>query len=137
MLASAPAVPGGDTLTQELNLPKPNLSGQMRSQRLFSVATGIDPRSLRISNDPSEVTEFFLFMQLREERQWASFRMTPFNWLCATSLFNTKLEEAYLAKGYTATPVLKAPRALMEKLGDIEQRILVRLTTQDFMCKFP
>ena len=76
-------------------------------------------------------------MQLRQERQWVSYRMTPFNWLCATSLFNTRLELAYLENNQTATPVLKTPRALMDKLGDIERNILVRLATQNFTGTLP
>ena len=128
-----PAGTKASIITQELLLPRPTISGQTPSQRIFSVASGINARALRISRDDSEKMEFWLFMELREEQKWVSFKMTPFDWICATSLFNTRLEELYRAKGHGTSPVLKVPRALMEKLGDIERDILVRLVMQDFM----
>lgn len=47
----------------------PELQNMTQSQRLFSITTGINARSLTISSND----EFFLFMELQAERQWASF----------------------------------------------------------------
>jgi len=50
----------------------PDLQQLTPSQRIFSIATRTDIRSLTISGD----VEFYLFMQLRAERGWATFKMT-------------------------------------------------------------
>ncbi|KAH9855088.1 hypothetical protein C2E23DRAFT_725157 [Lenzites betulinus] len=119
------------TLVQA-SLPAPVISGMTRSQRLFSVATGIDARSLSFACS-GDSDEFYLFMRLRKEHQWASFRMTPFNWVCAASLYNTELRRLNHERGKSL--VSKTPRALMEKLGDIEPDILGRLATGNYASR--
>ncbi|THG93316.1 hypothetical protein EW026_g7888 [Hermanssonia centrifuga] len=110
-------------------LPLPPSSKLTRSQLLFNILTGVDHRALIITGD----VEFFLFMDLRKEFQWASFRMTPRGYVEATQLYNEQLERVNRANGHTT--VRKNPRALMNKLAEIEPRILQRLATQDFKSR--
>ena len=72
-------------------------------------------------------------MDLREKYQWASPRMTPFDWICATHLFNTELESLN-RRDLRSTRTIKVPRALMDALGDVERTILVRILEQNFKC---
>jgi hypothetical protein len=111
-------------------LPNPISTDKLtRSQRLFSAATQIHPKSLSIGVGD----EFFLFMELREEQQWTSFGMTPRKWVSATQEYNTRLQ----AKNQAS--VTKQPRALVEKLGEIEPKVLDRLARRDFVgaCSCP
>jgi hypothetical protein len=72
--------------------------------------------------------EFFLFMDMRAERQWTSFNMTSRKWVGATTSYNIRLE----AKNIAA--VKKNPRALVDLLGRIEPKISKRIIDQDFKC---
>lgn len=109
------------------DLPVPaDLQKLTKSQRLFTIATGIDVRSLKIATD----TEFFLFMTMRKDRQWASFKMTPPKWVVETKAYNARLG-AINAKEKTAA-IPKNPRALLEKLLAVETDILERIAKQDF-----
>ncbi|KAI0323780.1 hypothetical protein GY45DRAFT_1264040, partial [Cubamyces sp. BRFM 1775] len=121
--------PGHNTLSSSRpHLPRPTISGLTRSQRVISIATGIDPRSLTFTRGESDA--FFLFMRLRKEHRWASFSMTPFDWVCAASRYNLEVDRLKRERGLALT--YKTPRALMEKLGEIEPRILARLMSGDF-----
>lgn len=100
-----------------------------RSQRLFTIATGIDARSLTISSKD----EFFLFMELRADRQWASFRMNPNKLVAETNEYNRRLDE--INQRANIVTVNKHPRALHEMLGKIEQKIIERVTTNNYKCK--
>ncbi|KZP11522.1 hypothetical protein FIBSPDRAFT_756586, partial [Athelia psychrophila] len=99
-----------------------------KSQRLFTVNTGIDVRSLKISSD----TEFFLFMRMRKEHQWSSFKMTPTKWATKTKLYNMRLLECTSGSG--DSPVLKHPRVLQEKLVTVEYDVVQRIIKNDFKC---
>ena len=103
----------------------PEFERLTKSQRLFSLATRTDVRSLEISGD----TEFFLFMEMRAERQWASFRMTPHKWVTETNEYNARLHKQ------DAKAIQKNPRALMDKLIVIEVKIMERIATNNFNCK--
>jgi hypothetical protein len=81
------------------------------------------------------VGEFYLFMDMRAEFQWASFNMTPQKWVIATQEYNTRLEALNSAR--QCRSVTKNPRALMEMLGDIEVKIADRIARKDFVCKCP
>ncbi|KAH9952137.1 hypothetical protein B0H21DRAFT_684053 [Amylocystis lapponica] len=105
------------------NLPPVTISGDTPSQRLFSIATGIHPRSMTISSND----EFYLFMDLRNEKKWASFEMSPRKWVIAANEYNTRLEAFNRSKG--ASTIRKTPRALMDKLGEIEPKILARIAS--------
>ncbi|KAJ6502910.1 hypothetical protein C8R47DRAFT_1251855 [Mycena vitilis] len=96
------------------------------SQRLFSTSTGINPRALKVGDG----AEFFLLMNMRAELQWKSFEMTPRRWVEATIEYNTRLQAA---AGTSAHEVVrKHPRALVEKLGEIEPKIIQRITNNNF-----
>jgi hypothetical protein len=113
-------------LCAPLKLPDP--SQLTRSQRLFSIATDTDVRTLVIK----EPHEFFLFMNIRAERQWASFNMTPRKWVSATEHYNLRLED--LNKAANRTTIKKNPRALVEALGGVEEKVTSRLIKGDFVC---
>jgi hypothetical protein len=102
-----------------------------RSQCLFAVATRTDPRSMAIKED----YEFFLFMDMRAEFQWASFNMTSRKWVMATQAYNTRLEAINSSKNRAT--IKKNPRALMDFLGAIEPKISERIIKQDFFCEAP
>jgi hypothetical protein len=107
----------------------PNSSSTLtHSESLFSIATKINPKSLQIS----EVVEFFLFMELRQQQQWSLFTMNPRKWVEATCDYNIWLTEKTQEAGPCA--ILKNLRALVHKLGEIEQKILDRLARKDFTC---
>ncbi|KAI1794159.1 hypothetical protein LXA43DRAFT_884301, partial [Ganoderma leucocontextum] len=106
-------------------LPAPVITGQTRSQRLISAATGFDPRSLKFPKNDD--IEYFLFMDLRAQYKWATYNMSAAAWVDATSIYNTALEKK---KGKDA--IRKTPRALMEKLEAIEVIIHQRNKNKDY-----
>lgn len=121
-----------DISALSVRLPLPNDQAKLtRSQRLFLVATTIHPQSLTIG----EGNEFFIFMELRQEQQWASFTMNPPKWVMAARDYNTRLEARNRRDGLPTVP--KNPRALIHKLGEIEPKILDRLAKGDFVCALP
>ena len=110
-------------------LPLPaDKSSLTRSQLIFSLATQTDPRILTIQRGD----EFFLFMDLRKEHQWASFKMTSHKWVLATEAYNLQLQSSCSSKGHSY--IAKNPRALMDKLGEIEQMIAQRIMTGNYLC---
>jgi hypothetical protein len=109
-------------------LSLPPSSKLTRSQLLFSVATRIDPRSLSISTSD----EFFLFMDMRAEEGWVSFSMTTRKWIHAAQAYNERLEKLYQSNNLST--IKKNPRALVDKLGEIEQTIMNRIATANYMC---
>lgn len=109
-------------------LPLPAAQGLTRSQQLFAIGTGIHPFSLQIARGQ----EFYLFMHLRKEQQWRTFGMTPRKYVEATNLYNVELRQ--VARKHGLNGVLKNPRALFDKLGEIEGAILKRIQKQDFRC---
>ena len=110
-------------------LPLPaDKSSLTRSQLIFSLATQTDPCTLKIQRGD----EFFLFMDLRKEHQWASFKMTSHKWVLATKAYNLRLQSSCSSKGHSY--VAKNPRALMDKLGEVEQMIAQRIATSNYLC---
>jgi hypothetical protein len=99
-----------------------------RSQLIFSLATQTDPRTLTIQRGD----EFFLFMDLRKEHQWASFKMTSHKWVLTTKAYNLRLQSSCSSEGRSF--VAKNPRALLDKLGEIEQMIAQRIATGNYLC---
>jgi len=116
-------------LNSELSPPLPP-PGMTRSQHFFTIATRIDARAMQISGD----TEFHLFMDMRAEFGWISFKMTPKQWALATETYNTRLEEKDRANGRPET-VKKHPQALLRKLGEIEVMVMNRMVKTDFKCE--
>ena len=97
-----------------------------KKQLYFLSSSKTDPRSYTIERG----REFFIYMDLREQRQWSSFRMTPKSWQDATRLLNEELREQLSS---SAPP--KIPRALVDKLAEVEQRILQRIQTGNHKCE--
>lgn len=107
----------------------PFLQGLTPSECLFSVTTRIDIRSLEIKTD----REFYLFVKVRAERKWVSYKMSPQKWVAETRLYNERLEKKTKEEG--GQFVSKTPRALINKLSEMEDKVLMRLATDDFKCK--
>jgi hypothetical protein len=114
-------------------LPIPeNLAQKLtRSQCFFGIATGINPQALTICTDE----EFMLFMDLRAQHQWKSFVMTSRRWVTATQIYNDQLIKQNMAMGVAT--IAKKPRALMDKLGDIEAKVIERILTGNYKCAPP
>lgn len=73
-------------------------------------------------------------MDMRAESQWQSFTMTPAKWAAATTKFNDQLAKANAKKGLDTVP--KHPRALIEKLAEVEEKILRCLSTGNYACEY-
>lgn len=115
--------------------PRRAISGLTRSQRVFSVASGgIDSSSLTL--EAIDYQEFKLFLRLRIEGKWAMHSMTPFDWVCAASRYNQELRRLNLATKGDRPRALKTPRALMQKLFEVEQKLIGCIISNDYQCKF-
>lgn len=101
-----------------------------KSERLFSIATEVDIRSLTISTD----IEFRLFVDMRAEKQWASYRMTSHRWVSETREYNQRLKAKN--DGEKQLTIFKNPRALLDKLASIEADVMKRLATGNFTCEY-
>lgn len=120
-----------ESLRRPLKLPLAvQEKGLTRSQLLFSIATSIDARALKISGDD----EFYLFMDMRAEHQWASFGMTAVKWASATQAYNIRLET--LGKEKRFQVIKKSPRALVDKLNEVEPKIIERIRRKNYTCTF-
>ncbi|KAG1766656.1 hypothetical protein EDD22DRAFT_773799, partial [Suillus occidentalis] len=101
--------------------------GMTRSQHFF--ATRIDARAMQISGD----IEFHLFMDMRAECTWISFKMTPRQWAVAMESYNCRLKEKNHAIGLEM--VKKNPQALLRKLGKIEVAVMNHVAKNDFKSR--
>jgi len=72
-------------------------------------------------------------MDMRRENKWVSFGMSAKRWVEATDLYNSRLIQQRMSRRLSTIP--KNPRALFEKLGDVESQILERLATSNFRSK--
>ncbi|KAK6969492.1 hypothetical protein R3P38DRAFT_3500892 [Favolaschia claudopus] len=124
------ATPSVQLSVEELNKPLPLPDGTASkltpSQLLFQTGTGINPRTLQIAYG----AEFYAFMDLRLQRQWKTFEMTPKRWAADTELYNDKLR--LLTGGSTS---YKHPRALVDKLAEIEPKIIHRIQDDNYKLK--
>jgi hypothetical protein len=77
--------------------------------------------------------EFFVFMKLRAQHKWASFRMTPLKWVEATKVYNAELESVNRLHNRNTT--LKNPRALVAMLGTVKAMVADRLNTGNYKCE--
>ncbi|KAI1793320.1 hypothetical protein LXA43DRAFT_971989 [Ganoderma leucocontextum] len=112
-------------------LPDYKIAGLTRSQHVISVATGINPRCLTFTYEEGHA--FFTFMDLRAERKWRSYDMTSFDWLCAASEFNKKIED--LNDKNSLSISRKTPRALLDKLREVESTILNRIRFNNYTSR--
>lgn len=132
LVASSTWIAKGRNLTTLLPLPQDGKK-LTRSQRLFSAFTGISAESLTISDD----AEFFLFMEMRTEFQWATNNMTPIMLTQATAEYNKRLRERKSSvSGGSKELVLKSPRAMIDRLTSLEAQITRRIASNNFKCKF-
>ncbi|KAI1782538.1 hypothetical protein LXA43DRAFT_905505 [Ganoderma leucocontextum] len=112
--------------------PRPVITGLTPSQRMFSVASGgIDPRSLSLAS--IDYDEFSLFLRLRAEGKWATYNMSPYNWVCAASVYNKELEK--LNQSTQKMRPLKTPRALMDKLFQLEPKLIGCIITGNYQSR--
>ncbi|KAI1782219.1 hypothetical protein LXA43DRAFT_906421 [Ganoderma leucocontextum] len=112
-----------------VHFPRPVISGLTPSQRMFSVASGgIDPRSLSLAS--IDYDEFSLFLRLRVECKWATYMMSPYNWVCAASAYNKELEK--LNQRTQKMRPLKTPRALMDKLFHLEPKLIACIISGNY-----
>jgi hypothetical protein len=124
--ASAQAGSNNLPITPDQRYTGINEAGQTRSQRLFSIATGIDPRSLTFKNSD----EFYLFMNMRAEFKWLSYQMTSKRWVLATEEYNRRLVEKM-----GQSIIQKNPQALLRALGDIEPKLMNRIIKDEYTCE--
>ncbi|KAJ7165980.1 hypothetical protein C8R46DRAFT_1219750 [Mycena filopes] len=136
--SGAPVAPMPDTpaTATSLKLSKAELTAPLarsrllpkltRSQALFQSHTGTDIRSLKIHSG----AEFFLFMEMRVDLQLKSFEMTPKKWVGVTETYNSRLKALPVEEGHAFVP--KNPRALLDKLGEVETQVITRRTTDNF-----
>ncbi|KAG2351926.1 hypothetical protein BDR07DRAFT_1385102 [Suillus spraguei] len=101
-------------------------AGQTPSQRLFSIATGIDPHSLTIKDSD----EFYLFMDMWAEFKWLSYQMTSRRWVLATEEYNL-----HLMKKKGESVVRKNPQALLHALGNIKPKLMNKIIKDDYTSK--
>ena len=141
--ANEPTLPGHNTTTVvnvpsgpmsaspashiSLTLPRCHVDGLTHSQRLFSLATNIDARSLVVK----ECDEFYLFMDMRTEFKWISHEMTPKRWVTAMAEYNRQL-----VGKCGSSAILKHPLVLLRKLGKLEPRLMNRITRGDYKYKY-
>ncbi|KAI0686377.1 hypothetical protein C8T65DRAFT_591216, partial [Cerioporus squamosus] len=112
-------------------LPIIRITGLTRSQQMFSLATGLDPRSIAFTRPEKDA--FFLFMELRKELQWATFKMSSRDWVVAATLYNQAVEKKNAAEGKAL--VRKTPRALLDKLHEVELAIIQRVGKGDYRSR--
>ncbi|KAJ7130666.1 hypothetical protein C8R46DRAFT_1236100 [Mycena filopes] len=73
--------------------------------------------------------EFYLFVDMRRELQWKASDMTSKKWANAVGEYNVRLARK------VPGAIAKTPRALVNKLGEVERHALHRLATNDFKSK--
>ncbi|PIL36291.1 hypothetical protein GSI_01954 [Ganoderma sinense ZZ0214-1] len=127
-IAAPPTTLNFSAFYQTLKLPPVYITGKTRSQRIFSIKTGVDPLSTKIETDD----EHDLFMKLREKCQWVSHDMNPRKYVEAASVYNIELEKQNRLNAYISYAVRKTPRAIMDKLANVEDQVIKRLISNDF-----
>ncbi|KAG2129220.1 uncharacterized protein EDB93DRAFT_1256346 [Suillus bovinus] len=100
--------------------------GMSCSQHFFTIATSIDAHAMEISSS----VEFHLFIDMRVEFAWISFKMMPKQWAVATESYNNRLEEKNCTDGHKT--VRKNPQALLRKLGDIKVVVMNHIAKNNF-----
>lgn len=128
--SAAPRLPlATDIKVLSRRLPAPPGSTLPPSSQLFSNLTKVHARALAIGRGD----EYFLFMDMRAERGWASFKMNNARWAQATQDYNNRLR-AKTPPGQHYDGMKKHPRALIDKLASTEAAVLQRINTKDYMC---
>ncbi|KAI1788904.1 hypothetical protein LXA43DRAFT_1063210 [Ganoderma leucocontextum] len=117
-----------DSTAISICLPVLILRRTTRSQIIFSIVTGLNLCSLTFPKSDSE--EYYLFMELHVCYKWVMYNMMVLGWVEVTLIYNTALENK---KGTCA--ICKTPRALMEKLEEVEKTIYFCLKHSDFTLR--
>lgn len=73
-------------------------------------------------------------MNMRYERKWVSYALTPAAWIEQTRAYNSQLVSLCNEKDLEYVP--KNAKALMDKLGDIETQIIGRVRKNNYLCKW-
>lgn len=103
------------------------------SERIFSLKTHFNIRSLYIGGGEGTSHEFYLFMAMRQQYGWQTWRMSAAEFAQATEQYNERLTHENSRRGIRTT-VPKHPRALVNKLAEVEAMCLNRIKMQDFKC---
>ncbi|KAK6992885.1 hypothetical protein R3P38DRAFT_3224861 [Favolaschia claudopus] len=128
-------IPSTHTSLAQLNapLPLPAASGSSQklahSQQFFATSTGTNPHMLSIQYGP----EWMLFMRMRSQLQWRVVDMSPKKWVAAATAFNNELKTLQASSNQSL--IAKNPRALVTKLGNVEAKIVQRISDKDFTSK--
>lgn len=120
-----------DIKTLSRRLPAPSGSTLPPSSQLFSNLTKVHAGALSIGRGD----EYFLFMNMRAERGWASFKMNNVRWAQATCEYNVRLQKK-IPPSQHYDGMKKHPRALIDKLASVEGVVLRRINTKDYMCTY-
>jgi hypothetical protein len=118
----SPSVSTPESSTSFILPPSVLTDGLTRTQLVFARHTGIDPRSLTLDS-----REYFLFMELRAEYKWQSWNI---DWRKVTTHFNDANKEKHPGVA------LKWPKALINTLAKVEVKILERLASGNYVCKY-
>ena len=119
-----PGAPGPTVVP--LCLPIAQVTGPTKSARIMSAATGFPTQSMTFPDDDDE---FYLFMDLRAQLGWASSKLTCALWVEATSIYNAALEKK------KPGAFRKTPRALVEKLAQVEKQVIHRKKNNNYICE--
>ncbi|KAG1774617.1 hypothetical protein EV702DRAFT_1047571 [Suillus placidus] len=94
--------------------PIPRPPGMTLSQQFFTIAMRIDARAMHISSN----VEFHLFMDMRAEFAWISFKMTPKQWAAATKTYNNSHSgsETFWRRHCHVIELIKAESGLGKKI---------------------
>lgn len=114
-----------------MQLPLPhNHSGSLtQSQLVYERLTGLLFLAFKIETDD----KFYLFMDFCLKYQWVLFKLNAQGWVEAMEVYNQELTALNTMRGITTIP--KNPHALIDKLGEMEREILLRIARNNFVCK--
>lgn len=72
-------------------------------------------------------------MELRAQYQWASYNLNSRKYVEITDIYNSELEARNAGKAQII--VKKTPRALMERLSNVEAIVHERIAAKNFKCE--
>lgn len=104
----------------------PDLARLTPTERIFKLGTNVESRGLTVTSGD----EFFVFMDMRAKRQWASSKMGSSKWIVETAEYNKELQ-AIALRSNTPSPIDKYPSALINKLVAVEATISDRLSNPE------
>ncbi|TFY79755.1 hypothetical protein EWM64_g4258 [Hericium alpestre] len=129
--AVSPAAAQTTALTAPLPIPS-SPAGLSRTEHMWSFLTRMSAHSMTIARSG---LEFLVFMEARAEQQWSMATMSPRRWVTATS--STMRNSTRDTASKICAPVLKHPRALVDKLDEVEDKIISRILKDDYKSRPP